>query len=220
MRPIGIFGGTFDPIHFGHLRPALELMEGLGLQEVRLVPSAIPPHRNTPSAPGTHRLEMVRRAVKGQAGFVVDERELRRAGISYMVDTLASLREEFGETPLCLLLGMDAFLQLDRWHRWAEIPELAHIVATHRPGWSLESVAPSAAMADLLQRRRVSRPEALAEQPAGGILLQSVTQLDISATAIREAVGRGRSARYLTRDTVLDYIAEHHLYQQPHSARV
>ena len=220
MNPIGIFGGTFDPVHFGHLRPALELLEGLPLQEVRFIPSAIPPHRGTPLADGAHRLEMLRRAVAGQPGFVVDERELRRGGISYMVDTLASLREEYGRQSLCLLLGMDAFLQLHRWHRWTEIPELAHIVATHRPGWEPESVTAAGPMAELLARRRVTQAEALAGEPAGRILLQSVTQLDISATAIRQAACEGRSARYLTRDAVLEYMAEHDLYQQLHSAKV
>lgn len=213
MRPIGIFGGTFDPVHFGHLRPALELMEELALREVHLIPSAIPPHRDPPFADGAHRLAMLRQAVAGQPGFVVDERELRRAGVSYMVDTLASLREEFGERPLCLLLGMDAFLKLHCWHRWAEIPELAHIVATHRPGWEFDSGVVPAPMAEVLEQRRVEQPEALADEPAGRILLQSVTQLDISATAIRKAVRNGRSVRYLTRDAVLEYIAEHHLYQ-------
>jgi nicotinate-nucleotide adenylyltransferase len=214
MRPIGVFGGTFDPVHFGHLRPALELMEALSLEQVHLIPCAIPPHRDIPRAEETHRLEMLRRAVAGQPGFVVDERELRRGGVSYMVDTLASLRDEFGERPLCLLLGMDAFLQLHRWHRWTEIPELAHVVATHRPGWELDSVSVAGPMAELLAQRRVARAETLSSEPAGRILLQSVTQLDISATAIRRAVCEGRSARYLTRDAVLEYIAEHDLYQQ------
>ncbi len=208
---LGVFGGTFDPVHYGHLRIALELCHGLGLEAVRFVPCRLPPHRAEPGASPRDRCNMLRLAVAGQRGFVVDERELRRDGPSYMVDTLASLREEAGRRPLCLLLGMDAFASLDTWHRWADLIELAHLVVACRPGVDGE---PSAAVADLLDRRRVEDGGRLRRSPAGGILLQPVTQLDISATRIREQVRGGQNPRYLLPEPVLEYIWREGLYRE------
>ena len=137
MPPIGVFGGTFDPIHYGHLRAALEVKEALELSSVLFLPSSGPPHRRAPIASAAQRLQMVRLAVEGQPGFSVDDREIARGGVSYMVDTLVSLRSELGDTPLCLILGMDAFLGLDRWHRWHDLPGLTHFAVGHRPGSEL-----------------------------------------------------------------------------------
>ena len=211
-RVIGIFGGTFDPIHFGHLRPALELQERLGLAQVRLLPCGVPPHRGTPMVAAEHRLAMVARAVAGVPGLTVDDRELRRDGPSYMVDTLQSLRAELGETPLCLLLGADAFLGLHRWHLWQALPELAHLVIAHRPGWALAPAAMAPELAALMAGRQVDTAAALAAEPAGRLLLQPVTQLAISSTAIRELIEAGRSPRFLLPETVLEYIEQHTLY--------
>ena len=133
--PMGIFGGTFDPIHYGHLRTAFELWQSLKLAEVRFLPTGIPPHRERTLADAALRVEMVRAAVADQPAFVVDDREVRRAGASYTVDTLTELRAEHPHRSLCLLLGMDAFLGLPAWHRWRELFELAHVVVAHRPGW-------------------------------------------------------------------------------------
>ena len=132
--PLGIFGGTFDPIHFGHLRTAFELLHVLRLGEMRFVPAGDPPHREPPRADAQLRLEFVREATGDQPGFLVDEREVRRQGPSYTVLTLTELRAEFPRTPLCLCVGMDAFLGLPQWHRWQELIGLAHIVVAHRPG--------------------------------------------------------------------------------------
>ena len=141
MRPIGIFGGTFDPIHYGHLRTALELKERLEFAAVHFVPVANPPHRSAPLNDGKLRLRMVEAAIRGEPGFVADDRELKRPGLSYTVDTLASFRAELGaDRPLCLLLGMDAFLGLPQWHRWRELLDLAHVVVAHRPGWEVPRV--------------------------------------------------------------------------------
>lgn len=211
--PIGVFGGTFDPVHFGHLRPALELLDGLSLQRLHLIPCAVPPHRGEPHASAAQRLNMLRLAVAGQAGFVVDERELERSGPSYMVDTLASLRAEVGDTPLCLLLGLDAFLGLPGWHQWQRLPELAHIVVTHRPGWRLDEAAMPQALRQALEGHWLADGTALRQQPAGGVLLQGVTQLDISATDIRERIAAGKSASYLLPATVWQYIQEQELYR-------
>ncbi len=131
--PVGVFGGTFDPVHHGHLRTALEVLEGCGLEQLRLVPALVPPHRPQPRAPAPLRLEMLRRAVAGEPRLVVDDRELRRGGPSYTVDTLAELRAAVGTRPLCLVLGADAFLGLPGWHRWRELFALAHLVVVERP---------------------------------------------------------------------------------------
>lgn len=213
-RPVGVFGGTFDPVHIGHLRPALELLESLDLAEVRLIPCRIPPHRAAPVAGPEQRLAMLELAVGDQPGLVVDRRELARPGPSYMVDTLSSLRAELGDTPLCLLLGLDAFLGLAGWHRWRELPELAHIVVTHRPGWSLEGAVGANEVLELLHRRRLDRAGDLALQPAGGVWLQPVTQLDISASVIRKLVEEGRSPRYLLPDAVWHFIRREGLYRR------
>ena len=207
---IGIFGGTFDPVHFGHLRPALEVQQALGLNQVRFIPAGQPPHRETPYASTPQRLSMLRTAIDDQPGFVVDERELRREGPSYMVDTLASLREEVGQTPLCLILGYDAFLGLPGWHQWNSLIELAHLVITHRPGWNHDELED--ALQSLVKQCETG-VERLSEQAAGGLLFVPVTQLDISATIIREQIRAGQDIRYLLPDTVYRIIREQKLYR-------
>ncbi len=211
--PVGVFGGTFDPVHFGHLRPALECLEQLSLQRLHLVPSAVPPHRETPYATAQQRLTMLQLAVKGQPGFVVDEREIRRSGPSFMVDTLASLREEVGETPLCLILGVDAFLGLPGWHQWQQLLELAHIVVAHRPGWSLQDLHMPQPLQQMVEGRWLTDASALRTQQAGGVLLQGVTQLDISATDIRARIVAGKSANFLLPAKVWQYIQSQDLYR-------
>lgn len=209
LRPIGVFGGTFDPVHFGHLRPALETLEDLALDELRLVPVHVPAHRDLPQAGGDHRVELLELAIAGVAGLRVDRRELRRPGPSYMVDTLASLRREFPGRSLCLILGMDSFLGLPSWHRWRELSELAHLVVLERPG----SVRPrEGELSDWLQERLASSPDALNAAPAGAVYFHSVTQLEISATRIRELIASGRAPHYLLPDAVWRAIASHGLY--------
>lgn len=215
MKPIGIFGGTFDPIHFGHLRLAQELAQGLGLGEVRFVPAGRPPHRAEPSVSSAQRVEMVRLAIAGNPAFRLDQREIAKAGPSYTVDTLNDLRSELGLTQsICLLMGADAFLGLTTWHRWQELFDLAHIAIAHRPGFPDVHWADS--MPDVLRNelrlRARSDANVLAGAPAGFILTHAITPLDISATQIRAALAAGRSPRYLLPDAVLDYIQTHHLY--------
>jgi len=215
MHPVGIFGGTFDPVHFGHLRPALEVMEALELEELRLIPGRVPPHREMPGAGPKARLEMLRLATEDQPGFLIDEREMRRDGPSYSVDTLHSLRKELGaDRPLCFVMGLDAFLGLGSWHRWEELPKLAHIVVTHRPGWELEPhTVPGAEQAlALLERARLNRREELEANPNGGVWLQPVSQMEISATDIRHRQRAGRSIRYLLPDAVRRFIDDNGLY--------
>ncbi len=212
-RPIGVFGGTFDPVHFGHLRPALELKEQLGLEAVHLIPCHIPPHRDEPHATPAQRRTMLQLAIEGEPGLLLDNRELERPGPSYMVDTLKSLRQEFGEQrPLCLIIGADAFLGLPSWYHWQQLVQLAHIVVAHRPGWQLDESSLEPALQQLLQQHRLSGAQQLCETPAGGVLLQPVTQLAISASAIRQQVAAGGSANYLLPQPVWDYIRQQNLY--------
>jgi nicotinate-nucleotide adenylyltransferase len=205
MKPIGIFGGAFDPIHFGHLRTAFELTQALELAELRFVPAGNPPHRDVPLADAALRLEMVRAAIAGQPGFTVDDREVRRGGPSYTFTTLAELRAEAPQRPVCLLVGMDAFLGLDRWHRWREIMSLAHVAVAHRPGWRAPT---GGTLGDLLAERGTGRVADLHESPAGRIFVHPVTQLEISSTDLRNIIVSGRDPRYLVPDAVRDIIRE------------
>jgi len=210
--PIGVFGGTFDPIHFGHLRLAEEMAEALGLERVLFIPAGQPPHRGAPRTASAHRLEMVRRAVAGNSRFSADAREVNSTRPSYTVDTLTALRAERGvDQPLWLLLGADAFLDLPSWHEWRQLFKLAHIAVVARPGSRLlqPDAMPEALKNELSQRQVADVPAA---GPAGSVLLWQMTPLEISATAIRDTLARHGSARYLLPDAVLDYIHELKLY--------
>lgn len=216
MKPLGILGGTFDPVHVAHLRLAHEAWEGLDLSQVRLVPNAIPPHRAAPGTPAAHRLAMLRLAVAGHPGLAVDDRELLRPAPSYTIDTLESLRREVGaETPLCLILGADAFVLLETWHRWRALLGQAHLVVAHRPGYPPADW--QARMGEALGRELATRatqdPADLKRAPSGRICALPVTQLDVSATRVRALLAAGRPPRYLIPDSVLDYIETHHLYR-------
>jgi len=216
QQPIGVFGGTFDPVHIGHLRTAHEMLTGLGLAEVRFIPSRNPPHRPPSVAPEALRLRMLEAALDGLPGFRVDDRELRRPGPSYMVDTLASLRAEVGSQPLCLLLGLDAFRGVPEWHRWRELPALAHIVVARRPGVAGKIDGEAG---DLLRSRATDNPRALATAPAGTVLMLDVTQLDISSSAIRKLVETGADPRFLVPDAVRELILKTHIYANPKEVR-
>lgn len=212
--PIGVFGGTFDPIHYGHLRLAEELADTLGFSEVRIVPARILPHRATPSVTSAHRLEMARLACAGNPRFRLDNRECLREGASFTVDTLAELRAELGnEQPLCLLMGVDAYLALMTWSRWEQLFRLGHIVIAHRPGFELDTSQLPAALAREHIARHTRESADLCIEPAGRVLAVDIPALDISATAIRAALREGRSVRYLLPDAVLDYIDRNHLYK-------
>ena len=215
IAPIGIFGGTFDPVHFGHLRLVQELGESLRLAEVRIVPGGTPPHRAAPLVTAEQRLEMVRLAADGNPLLSVDDREVRRTGPGYTVDTLTEVRQSVGaERPLCLLLGADAFLELATWHRWHDLFSLAHLVIAHRPGFPPDSWM--ARMPEPLAReysaRLLRQPFGVHLSPAGGIVTQAIAALDISASMIRDSLARGVSPRYLLPDPVLDYIRRNNLY--------
>lgn len=204
---IGILGGTFDPIHFGHLRIAQEVMESLGLSQVRFIPAASPPHREPPVADGESRRQMVARAIADEPRFVMDTREFEREGPSYMVDTLASLKEDFPDRTLVLILGMDAFNGLPGWDRWEMLFELAHLAVATRPG-----NAATGGMVDVLAERQVDAPQDLRQFDHGRVAPVAVTPLDISATAIREHFQRGRSPRYLMPDAAIEVAKARGIY--------
>jgi nicotinate-nucleotide adenylyltransferase len=205
---IGILGGTFDPIHFGHLRSALEVCEQLNLAHVRLIPSARPPHRNQPHATPQQRLMMLHLAMKNADSFIVDDRELQRDGISYSVDTLISLRQDFPDNPLFLLLGTDAFLGIQTWHKWQDLLELAHIVVIRRPD---EILAMPMELNTWYQQHLAMADDA--KSLAGKIWPVTVTQLAISATAIRATVLEGKSPQFLLPDAVIQLISQLGLYR-------
>lgn len=214
-KPVGILGGTFDPIHYGHLRLAEEMLELANLRQIRFIPTGIPPHRNAPQVSAQHRSAMVQLAIADQPAFVLDNREARRDTPCYTVNTLRELRAELGAAqPLCLLMGGDAFLQLHTWHEWEQLFELAHIVVGYRPGFTLEERIHSAT--EELQRHyhaRLCTAAILSQQPCGGIAELAIPKLEISATDIRRRVAENRTIRYLLPNAVADYIHQHHLYK-------
>ncbi len=211
MHPIGIFGGTFDPIHYGHLRTAFELTQALRLSEVRFMPAGNPPHRDITVASPELRLQMVSAAIGQQPGFNVDDREMRRAGPSYSVDTLTELRSEMPQRSLCLIVGMDAFLSLPTWHQWQNILTLSHLIVAHRPGWRAPAKGP---LGELLVDHGTGRVDDLHESNSGRIFIHAVTQLEISSTEVRKLIATGRDPRYLMPDAVRDIIQQSGCYLQ------
>lgn len=217
LAPIGILGGTFDPIHHGHLRLAQEALEQCNLAGVHFIPSGMPPHRNTPYAGALHRLAMTRLALQGNPAFALDEREIHRTDPCYTVDTLTELRAELGtQQPLCLLMGGDAFLLLHTWHEWERLFELAHIVVMQRPGRNVDMQMADAhpGLRSRYHQHVQGSTDALRTAPAGAVLVRDMPALQISATDIRARCAAGKDIHYLLPDAVADYIYSHHLYTQ------
>jgi nicotinate-nucleotide adenylyltransferase len=213
MGPLGIMGGTFDPVHFGHLRLAMEALETLGLDTVRWVPSGYPGHRDTPATIPMHRVEMVRLAIAGEARFTLDVTETRTSEATYTINTLKRLRAELGkDRPLVLILGMDSFLTLPTWRAWKELFDHAHFAVGERPGFELSTQTMVSGLA-LEYARRSATPDAVRAAASGAIVTFPMTLLDISATELRDRFARGASARYLLPESVLAYIGAHRLYR-------
>lgn len=208
-KAIGILGGTFDPIHLGHLRLAIELYQALDLAQVHITPTYKPMYRKQPVASPEQRFAMVKCAVEGEPALFADDREIRRGGSTYTIDTLLEMRKEMPETPLCLLIGIDAFLGFASWNRWQEILGHAHLIVAHRPHFHLP---PDGLIADLLHKHLQKETSFIHENMAGGILLRPITALEISATDIRKQIAMGRNPRYLLPDNVYDYINHHGIY--------
>ncbi|SEL04834.1 nicotinate-nucleotide adenylyltransferase [Nitrosovibrio tenuis] len=216
-RLTGIFGGTFDPIHYGHLRVAEEIAEMIRLDEMRFVPAATPRLRCAPVAMIQHRVAMARLAIQGNSRFVLDEREVHRHGVSYSIDSLWELKQELGESIiLCFVIGADAFMKLPEWHSWRELFGLCHFVIAARPGHALMT-NPDALPWELKEEcaeRWAPSTDELGQAPGGLIFIAPTTLLDISATNIRARIAAGKSIRYLLPDATLDYIAANHLYSE------
>ena len=214
MRLTGLLGGTFNPIHFGHLRMAQELAEDLQLSEVRFIPSANPPHKTTPEISAEHRAAMVKIAIADNPLFKFDDRELSRKGASYTIDTLISMREELGaKTAICLFMGSDAFVKLNTWHRWQELLNFCHIVLVQRPNLSPEHPKLPEVLEILLRDHYTEDPLEFATKSAGFIHMQKITSLDISSTKIREMLKHDKQVNYLMPNKVIDYIQRKTLYQ-------
>jgi nicotinate-nucleotide adenylyltransferase len=205
---IGIFGGTFDPIHYGHLRSAVEVKEIFGLTQIRFIPGAKPPHREQPVAIAMMRLQMLELAIKNQPGLIFDTRELEREEYSYTVDTLKSLRQEFPRESLLLFIGSDAFNNLTTWHQWRLLFDYAHIVVMTRPGLEIQELD------DFFKVRQTEEIKELAHHAGGKLFFQRITQLDISATAIRNMISEKKNPGFLLPDAVIEYIKQHRLYEK------
>lgn len=206
---VGIFGGTFNPVHCGHLRLALEVRQALAMDEVRLLPCHQPPHREEPGASSAQRADMLRLALAACPELQLDERELLRGGPSYSLDTLRSLRAELGpEVSLSWILGSDSFATLDRWHRWRELLEWGHLIVVLRPDWPLPDSGP---VAELLAGSGAG-PERLESHAAGAVVVQPLRLLPISATEIRAQIAAGESPQFLLPDSVWQFIQQQGLY--------
>ncbi|MES2636364.1 MAG: nicotinate-nucleotide adenylyltransferase [Pseudomonadota bacterium] len=213
MQLIGILGGTFNPIHFGHLRMAQEIADALELNEVRFIPAANPPHKDPPQVSAKNRAAMVQLSIADNPLFRLDTRELNREGASYTIDTLISLRSEVhAEATLCLMMGSDAFTKLNTWHRWQEILDYCHIVLVQRPATSANQAPLADELALLLQNHYTETVNDLSSQNAGFIHMQAITALNISSTAIRNTCKLKQSPRYLMPQSVANYIVKSQLY--------
>ncbi|MGZ8224752.1 MAG: nicotinate-nucleotide adenylyltransferase [Methylobacter sp.] len=233
---IGIFGGTFDPIHYGHLRSAVEVKDIFGLTEIRFIPGAKPPHREQPVAIAMRRLQMLELAIKNQPGLICDTREMEREGYSYTVDTLKSLRKEFPRESLLLFIGSDAFNNLTTWHQWQQLFDYAHIVVMTRPCFEIQELdeifkvtlarggcknesnridplKPSLEN-NFFKARQTEDIKELAHKTGGKLFFQRITQLDISATAIRKMISEKKNPGFLLPDAVIEYIKQHRLYEK------
>lgn len=207
--PIGLFGGTFDPVHRGHIQVALDASEALDLADFRLLPAGDPPHRDGTHASAAHRVAMLRLALRGYSGLRIDTREVDRPGRSYMVDTLEGLREEYPDAPLVLVLGQDAANGLGRWHRWQRLPQLAHLVVMTRPG---ERPMYGGQLGAALNHRETRDIDRLKSATSGLLLHLDVSPMDISSTEIRRRVAAGDPVVTLLPPGVLSYIETHGLY--------
>ncbi len=212
---VGIFGGTFDPIHYGHLRIAEEILETVGLQKMYFVPAGIPRLRHSPVASPQHRVEIVRLAIQKNPDFVLDGREIYRDGVSYSIDTVREFKQEFGEEiRLCLVLGADAFIKLPEWNNWKELFNLCHFIVSTRPGYTFTLIKEllSKELREECSQRWVSNTKSLRKETSGLIFIASTTMLDISATSIRAHIAVGRNIRHLVPSVTVNYISKNKLY--------
>lgn len=208
-QPIAIMGGSFNPVHFGHLRPALELQHQLGLAAVHLMPNNIAPHKAHYGSSTEQRLAMLELAIAGTPSLVLDKTELTLPQPNYSVATLIELRQRHPNTPLCFIIGMDSFINLPKWHRWQSLLDYCHLIVCQRPGWTpnycqqlITHVLP----------HKTTDPAQLQQHFQGLVYFTQVTQLDISSSQIRQLRQQGQSIKYLLPDNVIAYIEQNNLY--------
>jgi len=208
---IGMLGGTFDPVHLGHLRSAVEVREALKLDRLHMIPAPQPPLRDTPQVSPEQRFELLRLGIGDTPGVMADDRELRREGPSYSVDTLAELRQAYGDSAsLVMIIGFDAFLRLAKWHKANQIFSLAHLVVIARPGYNARWPEE---LRELVGNREVDSVDELMRSPNGNVLTLALpSMMAISATYIRERLEKGKSVRYLLPEAVEEAILRHGLY--------
>ncbi len=204
---LGVYGGTFNPVHYGHLRTAFEVSEFFKLDQLRLIPCRIPAHRQQPAVSAETRFQLLQLAVADLPGWIADRRELDRPGPSYMVDTLASLRQEFPQESIILFMGQDAFNGLESWHCWRRLFDYAHIVVITRPGY------PRRINSTWLQHRLTQTAAELRHKSTGSLYFHTVTPLDISSSNIRALIKAGRQPKFLMPDNVIQAINQQQLYQ-------
>jgi nicotinate-nucleotide adenylyltransferase len=207
---IAVLGGSFDPVHIGHLRIAIEVRDKLQVDEVRLIPCGQPPHRDPFIASASQRLQMLQLAIADEPALLVDDREIRHNRISYTVDTLTDLRQEVGQQPLCLIIGADAYQQLNSWHQWTQILNLAHLIVVQRPGYT---ITPSADVADYTLNRCIENAQQLTQHNAGSVYFLKAPPLEISSTRIKTLISEHKSIRYLVPDSVNKWLQLHRIYQ-------
>ncbi len=210
---IGIYGGTFDPIHYGHLRIAEELSNIIDWDRVYFVPSGSPRLRDAPAASRYHRSAMVSLAIQGNGRFALDEREINRTGVSATVDSLHEYRSEYGHaTALCFIMGMDVFENIHEWHNWHELFDLCHLVIVNRPGSAASMMALHHDVKEEFNARHVLTTDNFKHRSSGFIYMAQTSLLEISATQVRALLATGKSIRYLLPEAVSDYIQSNHLY--------
>lgn len=214
FKPKGLqalFGGTFDPIHYGHLRPVEALAKQVGLEKVILLPNHVPPHRPQPEASPIQRLEMVRLAIQGNPLFTIDTRELERNSPSYTIETLTALRKEMGpEQPLAFIIGQDSLLSINTWHGWEQLLDNCHLLVCSRPGYAANFSDPQ--MQAWLAEHKTDAPNQLSQTPSGHIFIGDTPLVDISATEIRKSLNSGDLSDDLIPPAVMAYIKQQHLY--------
>jgi len=210
MKPVGILGGTFDPVHHGHLRLAIEFLEHLELAEVRLIPLNTPPHREPPLGSPAHRLKMLQIATGDLSGIMVDDYELRKSSVSYTIETVSGFRDKMGDTPVCLLMGIDAFMTINQWHRWQELLEYVHIVIANRPGNTIDNFEEFATELGINVTDSIT---GLHQTPSGVVCSLIIPMLDISSTQIRAIISSGKNPEGLLPTEVIKYINAQQLYK-------
>jgi nicotinate-nucleotide adenylyltransferase len=207
---IAVLGGSFDPVHIGHLRVAIEVRDHLQVDQLHLIPCGQPPHRDKSVATAEQRLQMLTLAVADEPALMVDDREIRHNRLSYTVNTLADLRVESGDQPICLIIGADAYQQLNSWHQWKRLLDLAHLIVVQRPGYS---VSTHADVAEYTTQRCIETPQQLTKQSAGSVYFLKIPPLEISSTRIRALALNNKRFRYLVPDNVCLWMQQHIIYQ-------